>query len=57
METLSDAFTGLERPSREFLIAGSPLLLYNSPPEVDAVLHGHKKPIASEVCSFLPFSL
>lgn len=42
---------------REFLIAGSPLLLYNSPPEVDAVLHGHKKPIASEVCSFLPFSL
>lgn len=42
---------------REFLIAGSPLLLYNSSPEVDAVLHGHKKPIASEASSFLPFSL
>lgn len=41
----------------KFLIARSPVLLYNSPPEVDAVLHGHKKPIASEVCSFLPFSL
>lgn len=40
---------------REFHISGSPLLLYNSPPEVDAVLHGHKKPIALEVCSFSPF--